>query len=167
MVAWAPLALAAHDGDEDAEGNSGTVKVRDDDPSDDHEHRNEPQVCGPFWIEGFNMADDEGTLTVREWPNGDVVLESDWTWDGSPPHDHETGDTTGYHFVAGPFELPDGHYKVFVSNGEHHDKMKVFHVSCDEHGEDVPIPFFPSHWALGLGLAGAMGGAFLLLRRRA
>ncbi|MEA3165392.1 MAG: hypothetical protein QOJ26_244 [Thermoplasmata archaeon] len=90
--------------------NPGTIKVHDG-PTADPAQRNEPHVSGDLYVEGFNMAEDSGNLFFFSWPpTGDkqLVMESTWSADGGEPANH---------FLAGPFFLPCGHYRVGASNG--------------------------------------------------
>ncbi len=139
-----------------AEGNAGTVKVKDD--SDNGGMDNQPHVGCTFSVEGFNMAAASGTIVIENWPPGgdrSEALNSTWTADAQ-------SDSSGNHFIAGEFTLPDGHYKVFASNTGGHDKMKVFWVDCPT----ASVPVFPTTAALALGTLGAVGGAFVILRRK-
>jgi hypothetical protein len=141
-----------------SEGNSGTIKVHDD-ATAAPPTRNEPHVdCEDFWIEGFNMAADAGHLLFYSWPpHGakELVLQGNWSADGADPANH---------FLAGPFALAPGHYRVFASNGDqtadgsqdqdgnrNHDddadggfggmKKKTFWVEpCQPPAEDIPCP---------------------------
>lgn len=163
--------------------NQGDIKVHS--PDGTGEPANEPHVGCSFFIEGFNMEAASGTLVIRSWPptnegNTTVVLNTTWTADDQ--------EVEGHHFLAGPFTLAAGHYKVFASDVRH-DKMKVFWVDCEgtstetetgtgtETGTETgtttgvattttAIPVFPTATALVLGSVGALGGAFLMLRRR-
>ena len=131
------------------DSNEGTIKVHDEADADPDE-RNEPHVdCEDFWVEGFNMAVDSGDLTFLSWPpTGDktVVLEATWEADDGEPE---------FHFLAGPFTLPAGHYRVEASNAERadgsdHVKSKMFWVEeCapeeppeepEEPGEEIACP---------------------------
>jgi hypothetical protein len=140
-----------------AQGNAGTVKVQDD--SDTGDHSNDPHVGCSFSIEGFNMAAASGNITIEAWPptgaDRSTVLNSTWTADAG-------SDDSGHHFVAGEFTLPSGHYKVFASNTGGHDKMKVFWVDC----ETASVPVFPTTATLALAALGAVGGTFVILRRK-
>ena len=125
-----------------AQGNSGTIKVHDGTDTDPPT-RNEPHVDGDAFVEGFNMAADEGTLRFFSWPpTGDreLVLETTWGADDGEP---------AFHFLAGPFELPCGHYRVEAQNGMDEDdfpggtKSKMFWVDCppaEEPEEPEPTP---------------------------
>lgn len=139
-----------------ATSNEGTVKVKDG--TDTGGKDNEPHVGCTFSIEGFGMEASSGTLHVDSWPpTGDktTVLTDNWTADGTTGKDAN-------HFVAGPYSLKSGHYKVFVSNAPGHEKMKVFWVDCN-HAE---VPVFPTPLAFGLAGVGALGGSWFVLRRR-
>ena len=120
-----------------AQGNSGTIKVHDGTAADPPT-RNEPHVEGDVYVEGFNMAADEGTLRFFSWPpTGDreLVLQTTWAADDGEPE---------FHFLAGPFELPCGHYRVEAQNGLEEDdfpggvKSKMFWVECDEPAPNPP-----------------------------
>ena len=125
--------VAAHENN-----NHGTIKVHDN-ATAEPPMKNEPHVDCEFWIEGFNMAEGGGTLVFYSWPptgNMSVVMTAEWSADA---HDHEKG---GFHFLAGPFTLPGGHYKVeaWFTDDEHKAKSKVFWVHpCEEH-EMPPCP---------------------------
>lgn len=119
----APLALDAAS----AGANPGTIKVHDN--STIGEMRNDPHVACPFYFEGFNMVATSGNITVKAWPpTGDkqVVLTSNWS-----ANDLENDTFADHHFLAGPYSLPSGHYKVFISNAPDHVKMKTFWVDCE------------------------------------
>lgn len=128
LLAFVALAATAAAAPPD---NQGTIKVHDDavvDPAT----RNDPHVSCDFWIEGFNMEDSSGGLTFYAWPptgNKSVVLQSPWM--GAA----EADQSGGFHFLAGPFNLSDGHYRVEAfSNGghpgdeDHFAKEKTFWV---------------------------------------
>lgn len=103
--------------------NAGTVKIHETNETGDTS--NDPHVGCPFYVEGFNMEGTSGSLVIKSWPptgNKTVVLDDTWTADGAEPQNH---------FVNGPYSLPDGHYKLFVSDVKH-DKQKVFWTEdCD------------------------------------
>lgn len=154
----------------EGDGESGTIKVHDGADAQP-DMRNEPHVDCDFWVEGFNMAADSGTLTFFSWrPTGDMEQVKTADWDGTAEADGK-----GFHFLEGPFMLPDGHYKVeSTNNKEETKKSKVFWVEC-EGGEEggpgpgtttAPIPVFPTPAAIGLASLLGVGGAFLVLRRR-
>ncbi len=106
-------------------GNSGTIKVHEE--GSIGEMHNDPHVACPFYFEGFNMVATSGSIVVKAWPptgNKQVVLTSNWT-----ASDNEA--TADHHFLAGPYSLASGHYKVFISNAPDHVKMKTFWVECD------------------------------------
>jgi hypothetical protein len=110
--------------------NTGTIKVHDS--SEIGDNANDPHVACPFYIEGFGMDAVAGTITIKDWPpTGDktTVLTSPWV----VSDDDQTAD---HHFLAGPFTLPSGHYKVFVTDTPGHEKMKTYWVDCD----GVPTP---------------------------
>lgn len=92
--------------------NQGTIKVHDNE-AESPPQRNVPHVACEFWVEGFDLGDDAGWIVFYAWPpTGDKsVVESgegqDWTAD---PWSEEHG----FHFLAGPFTLPEGHYRVEV-----------------------------------------------------
>jgi hypothetical protein len=124
-----------------SQGNSGTIKVHDGTAADPAE-RNEPHVTGDAYVEGFNMAADGGDLLFYTWPpTGDMTLAlaTTWTGDDADP---------AVHFLAGPFTLPCGHYRVFAYNGDGPDdptepqpggaKKKTFWVDCATPPEETP-----------------------------
>jgi len=155
--------------------NRGTIKVHDDEVVDPPT-KNQPHVSCDFWIEGFNMERDEGTLVFQAWPptgNKEVVTPTgdDLTWEA---------DSDG-HFLNGAYQLPEGHYKVTAKSVDSKDKSKVFWVDeCNGETTSPPttsppttspppsteIPFFPSAGALALGTIGALGSAFVVMRRK-
>lgn len=124
--------------------NQGTVKVHDNE-DEDPDRRNVPHVDCDFWIEGFNLGDDSGWIVFYGWPpTGDKEIvwsgeEQNWTGAWSEEH--------SYHFLAGPFSLPSGHYRVEVytdaghpgatpdGSNPHFAKAKTFWVEC----EDMPV----------------------------
>lgn len=134
VLFWFPTAAAVHN-------NQGTVKVHDNE-DEDPDTRNVPHVDCEFWIEGFNMGDDSGWIVFYGWPpTGDKEIvwsgeEQNWTADASEEHSH--------HFLAGPFTLPSGHYRVEVytdaghpgatpdGSNPHFAKTKTFWVECEE-----------------------------------
>lgn len=144
LLAIAAAAPAAAQND----NNAGTVKVHDDE-SENPEQRNVPHVSCDFWIEGFNMNDASGTLVFYAWPpTGDKSEVTptgaglDWTGD-------EENEQGNHHFLAGPFQLPPGHYRVEVYTDDGHPggddlkfaKTKTFWVEpCDTPFENPPCP---------------------------
>ncbi len=131
-IAMAPTATAHG-------GNHGTIKVHDDAQADPGPN-NEPHVSCDFWIEGFNMDGSAGELVFKDWPpTGDksVVVPSGASldWSGTPEDDDD-----GYHFLAGPYQLPPGHYQVRAFSDEGHPgdhghfaKQKMFWSDgCDD-----------------------------------
>jgi hypothetical protein len=181
LVAVAPYAQAAPK----HENNSGTIKVHDN-ATADPEERNQPHVSCDFWVEGFNMEDDSGNLVFQAWPptgHKQVVVPSgastSWSADSGNSHGN-------FHFLAGPFQLPAGHYKVTSVDNEGKQKSKVFWVDecktppggCTQDCTPPPctenctppttqIPFFPTAGSLVMGVLGAVGsvGAIVLRRR--
>lgn len=129
-----------------SQGNSGTIKVHDGATADPDE-RNEPHVTGDVFIEGSNMAEDGGDLLLYSWPptgNMTLVLATTWEADDGEPESH---------FLAGPFELPCGHYRAFAYNGDGPEdptepqpggaKKKTFWVDgCG--GENPPLTACPT-----------------------
>jgi len=104
--------------------NHGTVKIQN--TEDLGQQSNDPKPGCPFYVEGFGMNAASGTLVIdQQAPTGTAnVVSTTWTandvsLDGFPDH----------HFLNGPFNLPEGHYKLYVSDTPH-DKMKVFKVEC-------------------------------------
>lgn len=120
--------------------NHGTIKVHDEEEVDPPE-QNHPHVDCEFFVEGFNMSDDSGTLVFYSWPpTGDMSEVMNATWEGEPK------DGDGFHFLSGPFTLSSGHYRVeaFVDSGhpggqEHAAKSKMFWVTCEQDGAE-PCP---------------------------
>ncbi len=117
-------------------GNVGTIKVHDSEQVDTPQS-NDPHVTCQFWIQGFGMDGDEGTLVFIDWPptgNKDIVMDDDWF--GTPDGNG------GFDFLNGPYSLPPGHYRVEAystdghpGNHGHFAKSKMFWVDpCD----DVP-----------------------------
>lgn len=158
-----PVVTGNDDNDDDDNGggmnNAGTIKVHDD-ATADPPMRNQPHVDCVFWIEGFNMEDDEGTIVFYAWPpTGDKTVVTPtgagltWTSDSTNSHGN-------FHFLSGPYSLPSGHYRVEVFNaaghpgkggeddgdgdhdlnGEHFAKAKTFWVECVPEGETPPPP---------------------------
>ena len=131
VLAVAALAIGATPAG--AQGNSGTIKVHDGVAADPPQ-RNEPHVTGDAFVEGFNMAVDGGTLRFFSWPpTGDrtLVLDTTWSADGGEPE---------FHFLAGPFDLPCGHYRVEAGNAGDHVKSKMFWVECPASAPPSPTP---------------------------
>lgn len=131
-----------------SQGNSGTIKVHDGSGADPDE-RNEPHVTGDAFVEGFNMAAGEGDLLLYSWPpTGNMTLALATTWDGDDAE-------PAVHFLAGPFDLPCGHYRAFAYNGDGPEdpaepqpggaKKKTFWVDCETPpGENPPIMACPT-----------------------
>ena len=134
---FVPPAAAEHN-------NAGTVKVHDTEDEDPDE-RNVPHVDCEFWVEGFNMGHDSGWILFFAWPpTGDMGLvvsgeDQNWTADNATPE---------FHFLAGPFTLASGHYRVEVytdaghpgatDENPHFAKSKTFWVECEEGGVTNP-----------------------------
>jgi hypothetical protein len=127
------------------DADPGTVKVKDEIEVNDEEtagpdRRTEPHVdCEDFWVEGFNMGAQNGTLDFYSWPpTGDMEHLDTVDWDGELEEDGQ-----GYHFLAGPFQLDPGHYRVeaWQTDGNGGAKSKMFWVDpCEEEcpPEDEP-----------------------------
>lgn len=125
-----------------AKTNRGTMKVHDDAVARP-DTRNEPHVSCEFWVEGFDLASDSGVLQFEWWsPTGDKrpVLAR-----GASPAWRADGEGTGsHHFLAGPYRLPAGHYRLeaYAEPGHpggkgHFAKAKMFWV--DECTEPSPM----------------------------
>lgn len=127
-----------------SEGNQGSIKVHDEavvvPPT-----RNDPHVSCDFYIEGFNMEDDSGYLLFFRIPPTsnppEQVLNATWT--GAP----EADQSGGFHFLAGPFNFTEGHYRVEAYNDDgapgdgQGQKSKVFWVNpCEPGAEQPPCP---------------------------
>lgn len=139
VLAFSPISSANHN-------NQGTIKVHDNE-QEDPDQRNVPHVDCDFWIEGFKLGDDSGWIVFYSWPpTGDKQVvdsgeDQDWTAD--------SGAASGeYHFLAGPFTLPTGHWRVEVftddghpgSDSGHFAKAKTFWVECEEVVVNPPCP---------------------------
>ena len=146
-------------------GNHGTIKVHDE-ADVDPDQRNQPHVACDFYVEGFAMSDATGEIVFYGIPptseGKTEVLRATWTANLTNEH----GDS---YFVAGPFRLEAGHYRVevFVEAGHpgnegHFSKSKVFWV---EECEETEIPFFPSAIAGAAAMAGCVG-AYVYMRKR-
>lgn len=130
--------VAAHDS-----RNHGTIKVHDEETADPP-RRNEPHVdCVDFWVEGFGMSDDAGTLVFYSWPpTGDkeVVLEVAWTG--------VEAEKKRFDFLVGPLSLDAGHFRVeaFLESGhpgneDHFSKAKMFWVEpCEAPPVELGCP---------------------------
>ena len=138
-LALVPAASATHN-------NQGTVKVHDNE-DENPDQRNVPHVDCQFWIEGFDLGDDSGWIVFYAWPpTGDKqVVESgeDQNWTAN------AGNVSGeFDFLAGPFTLESGHYRVEVfttdghpgSDSGHFAKSKTFWVECEEVVVNPPCP---------------------------
>lgn len=137
LISLAPTSVASHN-------NQGTIKVHDNE-SENPPQRNVPHVDCDFWIEGFKMSDDSGWIVFYSWPpTGDKsVIESGEEQDWSADAGSVSGD---FHFLAGPFTLDSGHYRVevFTDDGhpggsDHFAKSKTFWVECQEEGAPVLV----------------------------
>lgn len=123
--------------------NHGTIKVHDEETADPP-RRNEPHVdCVDFWVEGFGMSDDVGSLVFYSWPpTGDKEVVLDVAWAGVE------NDKKRFDFLAGPFSLDAGHYRVeaFLESGhpgneDHFSKAKMFWVEpCEAPPEELGCP---------------------------
>lgn len=122
-----------------AVGNSGDIKISDSPLPAQGNQGNEPHVQCQFYVLGFNFAASSGIITVRSWPptgDGTVVLERPYAMT-SPS---SSGD---YQFVNGPYTLPAGHYKVYVTDnkGGSIAKQKVFWIDgCAATSTPTPVP---------------------------
>lgn len=142
LVALGATALLSPAAADHGQGNTGTVKVHGGTAADPPT-RNEPHVVGDAFVEGFNMAAHEGTIDIYSWPptgDGTLVLATTWEADDGTPEAH---------FLAGPFDLPCGHYRAEVQNGMEADdfpggtKSKMFWVECpppEPEPEPEPTP---------------------------
>lgn len=140
IVAFALVAtpVAAH-----GSGNHGTIKVHDEATADPPQ-RNEPHVdCVDFWVQGFGMSDDSGTLVFYSWPpTGDKTVVMEASWDG------EETEKKGWDFLVGPLTLDAGHYRVeaFLDSGhpgneDHFSKAKMFWVEpCEAPPQELGCP---------------------------
>jgi hypothetical protein len=159
--------------------NNGTVKVHNF--ADLGDVSNDPQPGCAFYVEGFGMEATSGTLTIDQQPPTGTANVVSTTW---ASNDAANDGFADHHFLNGPFNLPAGHYKLFVSDTQH-DKQKVFTVECTPPcEEDCPtstttttsetnsttpsteIPFFPPGPGLALGSLGAAVAGFLMVRRK-
>lgn len=128
VLSATPMASAKDHKDDNGDnghGKHGTIKILDHPDQDPPKHNN-PHVSCEFWIAGFGMKGDEGLIRVYVWPpTGDkeLVLEDEWESD-------EMVLRKGNDFLNGPYELPVGHYKVFVSQDHERTTMQEM-----EHGE--------------------------------
>lgn len=128
--------------------NQGTVKVHDNE-EEDPAMRNVPHVSCEFWIEGFKLGDDSGWIRFFGWPPTGNKTEVTPTG-ASLDWDADSGEVSGeFGFRQGPFQLPEGHYRVEIythdghpgSDGGHFAKAKVFWVEgCDSPPPVVPCP---------------------------
>lgn len=141
FASFAPVASAQND------NNAGTVKVHDN-AAENPPKKNVPHVSCDFWIEGFGMNDASGYLVFYAWPpTGDkqVVTPTgaNLTWTA----DAEDGQGN-FHFLLGPFFLPEGHYRVEVYTDDGHPgnegqfaKTKTFWVEpCGVEVVNPPCP---------------------------
>lgn len=139
-------------------GNVGTIKVHDD-AATNPDQRNVPHVSCDFYIEGFGMKDDSGWLQFWSWPptgNKTAITPGGastlWTSDGVDAN----GD---HHFMAGPFNLPSGHYRVEAFGDDphagtpgHFAKAKTFWVEpCGATVVNPPCPTGLVGFSLGTG----------------
>lgn len=152
LVAAAP-AQATH-------ANPGTLKVHDNE-TENPDVRNVPHVSCDFWLEAFGMSDDEIAIRFFAWPpTGDMSEVQPLK--GELTATADSGESSGeFHFLAGPFELPPGHYRVEIytddghpgGNPEHMAKAKTFWVeACDVPTENPPCP--PGLIAAAVGSSG-------------
>lgn len=141
IVAFAAVpAVATHN-------NRGTVKVHDDE-EESPDVRNVPHVSCDFWVEGFMLGDDSGWIVFFSWPptgNKTEVTPTGDDLDWSADLGNSSGE---YHFINGPYQLPEGHYRVEVytddghpgSDSGHFAKSKTFWVDPCEGGSNPPCP---------------------------
>src|SRR5579864_4090424 len=123
----ATVAHGSHNGNgnDNGNGNSGDIKIEGSPPeTGGNNNDNDPHVCAPFFVQGFNMATQTGSITFESWPptgNKSVVLTD--SYNGTPD-----GQGT-FQFQAGPYNNPPftpGHYKVFVTDNNGGEKHKTF-----------------------------------------
>lgn len=114
-----------------AAGNNGTLKVHDaGTPTETPD--NDPTVGCGFDLEAFGL--DEGQVGSIAF-----TVQGDDDPQGVAADGGLLGpaDASGY-AVAGPFDLPSGHYKatLYGKDGaaDVKAKSKVFHVTCDNPG---------------------------------
>lgn len=116
---------------DNANGNSGTVKVHDAATGlEAGEQNNEPYVC-EFWVSFTYDSDETGSWVVLSWPpTGDGTQVESGTFD-------TTGDGLDY---TDTISLPAGHYRLeWTANGDHNTKNKTFWVDEGCGGSD-PAP---------------------------
>lgn len=104
-----------------AHNNQGTVKVHDNE-SENPPQRNVPHVSCDFWIEGFKMSDDSGWIRFFGWPpTGDKSEVTPTSGAAELNWNADSGDESGeFRFLAGPFRLDPGHYRVEVFTHDGH-----------------------------------------------
>lgn len=141
VLASAPPASATH-------ANPGTLKVHDDE-DENPDTRNVPHVSCDFWLEAMGMSDDEITIRFFGWPpTGDKseVTPTKGSLSATADEGNESGE---FHFLVGPYSLPEGHYRVEVytddghpgKNPQHMAKAKTFWVEpCDQPPRNPPCP---------------------------
>lgn len=121
-----------------AGGNSGDTKISDSTQPPSGTQANEPHVQCQFYVLGFNFAAPAGVIRVVTFPptgDGTTVLTVNYV--GTPT------DSGTFQFTSGPYTLPAGHYKVYVTDnkGASIAKQKVFWIDgCPA----TPTPIAPT-----------------------
>ncbi|HET6399655.1 MAG TPA: fibronectin type III domain-containing protein [Candidatus Thermoplasmatota archaeon] len=139
-IAFALAAVPGASANPHVEPNHGTIKIHQNE-AEQPPQRNVPHVSCEFYVEGFNMADNDGTLVFYAWPpTGDMTVAMVVNFTGWA----ETSGQ-GYHFLEGPLSLPAGHYKVEAvgADEEIKAKSKVFWVKecpTEEPPMEYPCP---------------------------
>jgi hypothetical protein len=123
-----------------ASGNAGDVKISAYPYPEHGNEGNDPHVPCQFYLLGFNMAASSGTAAVDGWPptgDGAQVLKLSYTTqpDGT--------------FIAGPYGLSAGHYKINVTDNKGNDilKHKVFWVDTCASSAPTATPVPPANTA--------------------
>ena len=124
LVAFAMMVLATM-APALAAPSKGSLHVRDEAGGD--APGNDPHVSCSFWLRGEGLPDGPVDLLFRTWPPGG---------DGTQV---ATATATGPDFLAGPFTLAPGHYRVEAATGDA-GKSKTFWVDACAEPSPSPSP---------------------------
>ncbi len=162
-------AVSSAHADKGGNSNKGTIKISQtgirEDPSGGS---NEPKVCTPFFVQGYNIAPvgTSTTLQLEFTDQGNQPTSGNGTQVG--PLDAVTTDNTGYfnyEVTAAQGLMDGGHYKVELTDATNKEKSKVFKIECNGvPGGGGATPELGSGELLATGLLPI--GAILLYRRR-
>jgi hypothetical protein len=151
-IAFLVFGMLAAAGTPASANSNGDVKIRTGasvagEPAQDEGNQNEPFVCSPFHLHGFNFDPASSgqwwidVIPPTSNPSAHTALSGSW---GSAP---------GGEWINDNLSLSDGHYKLYYKQAGDTLKHKVFWVKCGE----VPPP--PPPCANGIDFTLSLTGA--------